>query len=70
MSFQCCRSKWERERERRERVEGAFIPPHTEKSHYSSKTRNVGEKPRNFGKSGDSGKNPETPAFQGQHRKS
>jgi hypothetical protein len=51
--------------EREERVEGAFIPSHTEKSHYSSKTRNVREKPRNFGKSEDSEKNPDTPAFQG-----
>jgi hypothetical protein len=42
-------------RERKERVEGAFIPPHTEKSRYSSKTRNVRENPGNSGKSGDSG---------------
>jgi hypothetical protein len=48
---------------------GAFIPPHTE-SRYSSKTRNILEKPRNFEKSRDSRKNPETPAFQGQHPKS
>ena len=57
-------------REREERVEGAFIPPHTEKSRYSSKTRNIRENPGNSEKSGDSGKNPETPAFQGQHPKS
>jgi hypothetical protein len=55
------------EREREERVEGAFIPPHTEKNRYSSKTRNVREKPGNSGKSSDSGKNPDTPAFQDQH---
>jgi hypothetical protein len=60
-----CRSKWARERE--ERVEGAFIPPHTEKSRYSSKTRNVWGKPGNSRKSGDSGKTPDTSAFQGQH---
>jgi hypothetical protein len=54
-------------REREERVEGAFIPPHTEKSRYSSKTRNVWRKPRNSGKSGDSEKTPDTLAFQGQH---
>jgi hypothetical protein len=54
-------------RERKERVEGDFILPHTEKSRYSSKTRNVWENPGNFGKSEDSGKNPDTPAFQGQH---
>jgi hypothetical protein len=48
-------------------VEGAFIPPHTEKSRYSSKTRNVRGKLGNSGKSGDSGKTPDTPAFQGQH---
>jgi hypothetical protein len=60
--------KRERERgEREERVEGAFIPPHTEKSHYSSKTRNIRGKPGNSGKSGDSGINPDTPSFQGQH---
>jgi hypothetical protein len=57
-------------REREERVEVAFIPPHIEKSRYSSKTRNIRENLRNSGKSGDSGKNPETPAFQGQHPKS
>jgi hypothetical protein len=44
-----------------------LYPPHIEKSHYSSKTRNVREKPGNSGKSGDSGKNLDTPAFQGQH---
>ena len=57
-------------REREERVEGAFIPPHTEKSRCSSKTRNIRKNPGNSEKSGDSGKNPETPAFQGQHPKS
>jgi hypothetical protein len=36
-----------REREREERVEVAFIPPHTEKSRYSSKTRNIREYPGN-----------------------
>jgi hypothetical protein len=51
-------------------VEETFVPPHTEKSHYSSKTRNIRENPRNFGKSGDSEKNLETPASQGQDRKS
>jgi hypothetical protein len=54
-------------REREERVEGVFIPPHTEKSRYSSKTRNVRGKPRNSEKSGDSRINPDTPTFQGQH---
>jgi hypothetical protein len=54
-------------RERKERVEGAFIPPHTEKSRYSYKTRNVREKSGISEKSGDSGKTPNTPAFQGQH---
>jgi hypothetical protein len=54
-------------REREEGVEGAFIPPHTEKSRYSSKTRNVRGKPGNSGKSGDSEINPDTPTFQGQH---
>jgi hypothetical protein len=34
---------------------GAFIPPHTEKSCYSSKTWNVRENPGNSGKSGDFG---------------
>jgi hypothetical protein len=53
--------------EREERVEGAFIPPHTEKSRYSSKTQNIRGKPGNSGKSGDSGINPDTPASQGQH---
>jgi hypothetical protein len=48
---------------------GAFIPPHTEKSHYSSKTRNIRGKLGNSGKSGDSGINPDTPASQGQHPK-
>jgi hypothetical protein len=55
--------------EREERVEGAFIPPHTEKSRYSSNTRNIRGKPENSGKSGDSEINPDTPAFQGQHQK-
>jgi hypothetical protein len=50
-------------RERRERVEEAFIPPHIEKSRYNSKTRNIQENP------GNSGRNPETLAFQGQHPK-
>jgi hypothetical protein len=48
-------------------VEEAFIPPHTEKSRYSSKTRNIQGKPGNSGKSGDSRINPDTPSFQGQH---
>jgi hypothetical protein len=43
-----------REREREERVEGAFIPPQTEKSCYSSKTRKIRENPGNSGKSEDS----------------
>jgi hypothetical protein len=34
---------------------------------YNSKTQNIWGRPRNFGKSGDSGINPDTPAFQGQH---
>jgi hypothetical protein len=55
------------EREREERVEGAFIPPHTKKSRYSSMTQNVQGKLGNFGMSGDTGKTPDTPAFQGQH---
>jgi hypothetical protein len=59
--------KRERERETEERVEEAFIPPHTENNHCSSKTRNVWENPENSGKSGDSGYNPDTSAFQGQH---
>jgi hypothetical protein len=59
-----CRSKWARERGK---GGGGFYTPHTEKSRYSSKTRNVRGKPGNFGKSGDSGKTPDTPAFQGQH---
>jgi hypothetical protein len=46
----------EREREReRKGVKEAFIPPQTEKSRYSSKTRNVRENPGYSGKSGDSG---------------
>jgi hypothetical protein len=52
---------------REERVVGVFIPSHTEKSRYSSKTRNLRENPRNSGKSGDSGYNLETQASQGQH---
>jgi hypothetical protein len=67
MSYECCRSQ--QARERRVRVEEAFIPPHTEKSRYSSKTRNIRENPENSGKSEDSGRNPETPAFQCQHPK-
>jgi hypothetical protein len=55
-----------RERERKW-WRGGFIPPHTKKSRYSSKTRNVRGKPKNSEKSGDSGKTPDTPAFQGQH---
>jgi hypothetical protein len=47
-------------REREEWVEGAFIPPHTEKSRYSSKTRNIRGKPGNSKKSRDSGINPDT----------
>jgi hypothetical protein len=57
--------KREREREIEERVEGAFIPLHTEKSHYSSKTRNIRKNPGNSGKSGDSRKPPEISVFQG-----
>jgi hypothetical protein len=56
-----CRSKWAREREREEGVEGAFIPPHTEKCRYSSKTLNI------WGKPGDSEINPDTPDSQEQH---
>jgi hypothetical protein len=59
-----------RERERKERVEGAFIPPHTEKSHYSSKTRSIREKPGTPGSPETSGKNLDTPTSQGQHPKS
>jgi hypothetical protein len=55
------RARW------KEGVEGAFIPPHIEYSRYSFKTRNIRGKPGNFGKSGDSGVNPDTPASQGQH---
>jgi hypothetical protein len=51
----------------KEGVEGVFIPPHPEYSCYSLKTRNIRGKPRNSGKSGDSGVNPNTPASQGQH---
>jgi hypothetical protein len=59
-----CRSKWGGGEEG---VERAFIPPHTEKSCYSSKNRNIRGKPGNSGKSGDSGINSDTPASQGQH---
>jgi nitrogenase molybdenum-iron protein alpha/beta subunit len=48
-------------------VEEAFIPPHTEYSRYSLKTQNILGKPGNYGKSEDSGINPDTPASQGQH---
>jgi hypothetical protein len=48
-------------------VEGAFIPPHPECSCYSFKTRSIRGKPGNSGKSEESGVNPDTPAFQGQH---
>jgi hypothetical protein len=51
----------------KEGVEEAFIPPHPEYSYYNLKTRNIRVKPGNSGKSGDSGVNPDTPAFQGQH---
>jgi hypothetical protein len=51
----------------KEGVEGAFIPPHSEYSCYSFKTRNIRGKPRNSRKSGDSRVNPDTPASQGQH---
>jgi hypothetical protein len=39
----------------KEGVEEAFLPPHTEKSGYSTKTRNLRENPGNSGKYGDSG---------------
>jgi hypothetical protein len=48
-------------------VEGAFIPPHPEYSHYRFKTRNIRGKPGNSEKSGDSGVNSDTLASQGQH---
>jgi hypothetical protein len=48
-------------------VEGAFIPPHPEYSHYSFKTRSIRSKPGNSGKFGNSGVNSDTPASQGQH---
>jgi hypothetical protein len=51
----------------KEGVEGAFIPPQPEYSRYSFKNRSIQGKPRNTGKSGDSGVNPDTPASQGQH---
>jgi hypothetical protein len=53
----------------KEGVEGDFIPPHTEYSRYSLKTRNIRGKPGNSGKSGDSGVNPDTPSSQGQHQR-
>jgi hypothetical protein len=43
---------------REERVLGACIPPHTEKSRYSSETRDIWENPGNYGKSGESVENP------------
>jgi hypothetical protein len=46
---------------------GGFYTPHQEYSRYSLKTRNIRGKPGNFGKFGDSGVNPDTPASQGQH---
>jgi hypothetical protein len=56
MSSEACRSKWARERGREKRVAEAFIPPHTEKSLYSSKTRNIsGKTPETPGKLGNSG---------------
>jgi hypothetical protein len=54
-------------REWKERMEGSFIPPHTEYSRYSLKTQNIRGKPWNSGKFGDSGANPDTLASQGQH---
>jgi hypothetical protein len=51
-------------------VDGAFIPHITEKSRYSSKTRNIQENLGKSRKSEDFGKNPETPSSQGQHPKS
>jgi hypothetical protein len=58
----------EKARERvKEGVEGAFIPPHPEYSHYSFKTWNIRGKSGNSEKSGDSGVNSDTPASQGQH---
>jgi hypothetical protein len=48
-------SKREREREIGKGGGGFYTPPHIEKSHYSSKTRNVWENPGNSGKSRDSG---------------
>jgi hypothetical protein len=49
---------------------GLLYPPHAEKSCYRSKTRNIQENPVNSRKFGDSEKNLETPAFQGQHSQS
>jgi hypothetical protein len=66
MSYECLQVEMAIERVK-EWVEGAFIPPHPEYSRYSFKTRNIRGKPENFEKSGDSGVNPDTPAFQGQH---
>jgi hypothetical protein len=51
----------------KEGVEGAFIPPYPEYSHYSFKNRSIRGKPGNSGKFGDSGVNPDTPTSQGQH---
>jgi hypothetical protein len=47
-------------------VEGAFIPLHPENSRWGFKTRSIRGKLGNSGKFGDSGVNPDTPAFQGQ----
>jgi hypothetical protein len=58
--------KMARERAK-EGVEGAFIPPHPEYSHYSLKTQSIQGKPGNSGKSGDTRVIPDTPASQGQH---
>jgi hypothetical protein len=48
-------------------VEGAFIPPDPKYSYQGFKTRSIRGRPENSGKSEDSGVNPDTPAFQGQH---
>jgi hypothetical protein len=66
MRSECLQVEMARERVK-EGVEGAFIPPHPENSHYSFKTRSIRGKPGNSWKSGDSGVNPDTPASQGQH---
>jgi hypothetical protein len=55
------------ERDERKGWRGAVIPPHTECSRYSLKTRNIRGKPRNSRKSGDSWVNPDTPTSQRQH---